>query len=174
MIHLDEIVRRSLSSFAADALNASWTGRREREAVSLYVFGHLLQQVNASGFLRDPTQIGVEFPVPQIDSNTGTAISGRRGTKRQVCKDVVIWPQPRMTCWDEDGNPTVAPAAIIEWKFSSATVHAPDVTWLEAFSSAHPSFIGYALTANPPGSVFRLSCTCVTGGRAQPEWLHIP
>jgi len=64
MTQIDDIVRRALVSFATQDLNGSWTGRREREAVSLFVFGHLLREVDPTGFLCDPAQIGIEYPVP--------------------------------------------------------------------------------------------------------------
>lgn len=173
MTQLDNILHRTLLSFAAEALDGSWTGRREREAVSLFVFGHLLREVNPMGFLRDPAQIGIEFPVPQLDVVKVTAISGRTGSKLQVCKDVVIWSKPRMTCWDSKGCPTVAPSAILEWKFNAPAVYGPDVAWLQSFSATHSGFVGYAITANPPGGRFKLSCTRVEEGEIEPEWLFL-
>jgi hypothetical protein len=43
-------------------------------------------------------------------------LAGEDGTskKSQVCKAVVIWPDARMTCWNEQQAPTVPPAAGIE------------------------------------------------------------
>lgn len=67
----DDIVRHSLSTLAAEALNGSWNGRRERELISLYAFGYLLQEVRSDGPLFDPTQIGIEFPVPQLAPKMG-------------------------------------------------------------------------------------------------------
>lgn len=170
---LDHAIRKSLTSFAEIVLDGSWSGRREREAVSVYALGHLLAQVKDTGFLHHPTQICIEYPVPQIDLKDSESFSGRIVSKRQVCKDIVIWPRPMMTCWDDDGEPTIGPAAIIEWKYSQGSVHKRDVEWLCAFSLEHPGFVGYAVTANPPSSSFRLSCTRLSGGIIESEWLLI-
>jgi hypothetical protein len=166
-MELDELIRESLTAFAAD-LGDRWTGRREREAVSLFAFGYLLPRVRPDGFLRDPTQIGIEVPVPQLPADA----SERR--KNQVCKDLVLWPEPRMTCWGPEGTASVAPRAILEWKFNEPAVHPPDVQWLTAFSARYPGFVGYAVTADQQERNFRLSCTRVTGGKAESDWLVCP
>jgi hypothetical protein len=126
--------------------------------------GHLLREVTAGHAIRHPTQLGIEVPVPQI---TGA------DRKTQVCKDVVIWPEPRMTCWDVAQQPTVPPIGILEWKFPSRRVYSGDVEWLRSFSRMHPACTGYAISADLPGGAFRLSCTRVSGGIAEPEWLVI-
>lgn len=167
---IDEPVRSALDTFVEEELAGSWNGRREREAVSLFAFGALVNQVNTEGALRDPRQIGLEVPVPQV------TMDGENGAdkKDQVCKDVVIWPDPGMTCWDENHNPTVAPVAIIEWKFDRASIYDANVDWLEAFTETYPNCTGYAVTANQPPSRFTISCTRVTARQTQPKWLHVP
>ena len=160
---IDDIVRRSLSSFAKEALDGSWSGRREREAVSFYVFRYLLLEVHKDGFLKDAAQIGIEYPVPQI------AGSG----KDQVCKDVVLWTDPGMTCWDEAGQPKIAPAAILEWKFGEPGVDERDVAWLNAFSKGRRAFVGYAVTIRRPGSDWKLRCARVVDGVEERDWLRI-
>ena len=170
MTGLDDIIRRALSSFAAEALDGSWNGRREREAVSLFVFGHLLRHVGPSSFLHDPTQIGIEVPVPQVVIETNESNARGSARKLQVCKDVVIWPRPRMTCWDSEGKATVAPAAILEWKFNFPYNYHPDLVWLKEFSIVYPGFIGYSVTANPPGRDFKLSCIRIADGDGE-VWL---
>lgn len=66
MTQLDKIIRRSLSNFI-DAINADkWSGRREREAICLYVLAHLQHEVRPRGVLYDVRQIGIEMPVKQI------------------------------------------------------------------------------------------------------------
>lgn len=166
----DESIRSALVAFADELLDGSWSGRREREAVSMFAFGPLLKQVEPGGFIENPMQIGLEFPVPQV---TLPEEDGQ-GKKSQVCKDVVIWDDPRMTCWDSQDLPTIAPAAILEWKFSSNRVWERDVNWLKAFTNEFPDCVGYAVTGNQPRSSFTLSCTKVADGQAQPEWVHIP
>jgi hypothetical protein len=169
MAACDEPVRSALRTFADEVLDGSWNGRREREAVSAFAFGPLLQQMDRGEFLEEPTQIGIEFPIPQV------TLPGEDGDgkKDQVCKDLVIWEEPLRTCWDGQGDPTNAPAAILEWKFSSNRVSERDVKWLEAFTSEYPGCTGYAVTGNSPGSAFRLSCTRVSAGRGQPSWVHV-
>jgi hypothetical protein len=160
-------------SFVESELDGSWNGRREREAVSLFVTGHLLSCVDNSGYLRSATQVGIEVPVPQLSEDVSTALTGRESSKRQVTKDIVIWPRPRMTCWDQDGLPTVPPAAVLEWKFGSPGIYKPDLEWLRQYSFAYPDFVGYAVTGNRPGAAFRLTCTRVAAGAFESEWLHI-
>jgi hypothetical protein len=169
---IDDVVRRSLTAFCDDVLDGSWSGRREREAVSLYSFGFLQREVREDGFLRDPTQIAIECAVPQLDGEAARAISGRSGSKEQVCKDLVLWPEPRMTCWDQESRPRVAPSAILEWKFGRDGVSRRDVQWLSSYCDKFPDFIGYAVTANQPGRGFRLSCSRIRIGRVEPKWIH--
>ena len=123
---IDEIVRQSLTEFVSDIFQLPWSGRREREAVSLYVLGYLIKHVKSDGFLKDPTQIGIEFTVPQISKEMQTQISGSNNPKAQVYKDVVIWPKPKMTCWDSNGKPTISPSAILQWKFNKKDVDGKD------------------------------------------------
>ncbi len=166
---MDDVLRSALTSFAREALAGDWRGRREREAVSLFAFGHLLHEVLAGTALYDPAQITIEFPVPQITGRDGAAVSA----KSQVCKDLVIWSHPAMTCWDEEGRPTVPPAAILEWKFDLPTVCEPDVEWLQAFTKLYPETVGYAITANRPGGGLLLDCVRVAEGVAEREWLRV-
>lgn len=170
MSALDEPVRSALKAFADDALDGSWSGRREREAVSLFAFGPLLDQISQNGFLEDSSQIGIEIAIPQVTVGN----EDQKSKKSQVCKDLVIWPEPRMTCWDQNGNPTIVPAAVLEWKFDSNRVSRRDVGWLKAFTSEYENCVGYAVTANPPESEFTLSCTRVTATQEQPEWVYVP
>ena len=165
----DEAIRPALKSLAYDTLDGSWSGRREREVVSLFAFGPLLDQMDQSGFLTDTGQVGIEIAIPQVavgDENT-------QAKKDQVCKDLVIWPEPQMTCWDQDGNPTKAPAAVIEWKYGQKGIYQGDVDWLKAFTEEYSECVGYAVTADQSRSDFTLSCTRVTGGEEEPEWVTI-
>jgi len=94
--NLDEVIRSSLSSLVAGFSANNWTGRREREVVSLFCFGHLLRECRPDSFLHDAAQISIEVAVPQLAGQIGR--TGKSTSKDQVCKDVVIWPRPRMTC----------------------------------------------------------------------------
>lgn len=166
---IDDLVRSALTTFTDEALDGPWNGQREREAVSLFAFGALVEQVDSKGILRDSRQIGLEVPVPQVTLNDEDSAD----KKNQVCKDVVIWPEPCMTCWDESQNPTIPPMAIIEWKFDRASIYDGDVNWLKAFTEKYPNCVGYAVTANQLSSRFTLSCTRVSVGQTQPKWLHV-
>jgi hypothetical protein len=99
---LEWVVKQSIEDFFNAVVRDEWRGR-EREVVSLYAFEFLASRAGGSG-LRSPAQIGIECAVPQVLANG----------KRQVCKDLVIWPEPRMTVRDEDGRPTRTPSLIVE------------------------------------------------------------
>jgi hypothetical protein len=103
---IDNIVRVSLTEFVEDVFRSSWRGR-EREAVSLYVLGFLQEQCRSGRILRDPTQIGIEAAVPS---------SLKLNPKGRVCKDLVLWREPKMTCWNERWEAVNPPLAIMEWK----------------------------------------------------------
>lgn len=169
MFAVDAAVRPALETLAHDILDGSWSGQREREAVSLFAFGPLLNQVDRNGFLSDSGQVGIEIAIPQVP--VGDEDMQRK--KTQVCKDLVIWSEPHMTCWDRDGNPTKAPAAVIEWKYSQRGVYQGDVDWLKAFTDEYSNCVGYAVTADQSSSEFTLSCTRVVNGQDEPEWVHI-
>lgn len=169
---MDSLMQLTLPSLIEEVSAPHWTGRREREVVSLFCFGHLLHQCRPGTFLHHPTQIGVEVAVPQVPGQT--ALSKKATSKGQVCKDIVIWPQPRMTCWNAAGEATVRPVSIIEWKHNQSKVSVIDVKWLTEFSTGSADFVGYAVCTNRPNvRGFRLSCTRVFRGQVQPRWLFI-
>lgn len=168
---LDPIVKDALS-LLANTFQDAWNGKREREIVSLFCFGHLIHQCKPNAFLHDPSQIGIEVPVPQIESQS--SLSGLTSAKTQVCKDIVIWPHPRMTCWDDSGCPTVAPTCIIEWKHNERNVSKYDIQWMTKFSHAHPDFVGYAVcTQDKSFGNFRLSCSRISQGEVEHRWIFI-
>ena len=158
---IDDVVTRALRSFAEELEASGWQGR-EREAISYFAFGHLVPLCQPESVLVDPTQIGIEVAVPQLPGEE---------RKAQVCKDLVIWPRPRMTCWDDASQPTVAPLAILEWKVGRPEVYSADVDWLCAFTAAWPGTIGYAVALNLQHRAFLLSCTRIEAGRSEAGWL---
>lgn len=172
---LDATIRSALTEFTQHCLDGSWDGCREREAVSAFAFGPLLNQISADGFLTNSTQISLEVPIPQVVQK-GEQSDDK---KNQVCKDIVIWDQPGMTCWDELGEPTIAPAAVLEWKYprSSRSVSLrkikADESWLEAFTKQYPHTTGYAVVGDGPDAEVRLSCARFSEGRKYPKWLHL-
>ena len=137
---IDSLMRLSFSSLIEDVSAADWTGRREREVVSLFCFGHLLRHCRPGTFLHDPAQVAIEVAVPQVAGQARR--TGKATSKGQVCKDIVLWPRPRMTCWDAAGAPTVRPAGVIEWKHDEVDVSAYDVAWLAEFSVGARDLIG--------------------------------
>lgn len=160
---IDDIVRESLVEFVEDVFSSSWWGK-EREAVSLFSFGYLVKRCRKGSVLYDPAQIGIEVRVPKPDSF---------GLKREVCKDMVIWPAPGMTCWDENNKPTRQPLSVLEWKVHAPGVSARDLEWLRAFSVRRPDFIGYALCLNLDGKDFRLRCARIQNEIQNTNWLEL-
>jgi len=170
---LDQIVRGSLERFVRDISVGGWTGRREREAISLYVLDYLQREVSPGGPIRDVTQIAIEVPVRQIDGRVMVAMSGRSRAKAHVAKDLVIWPRPRMTCWSESDRSGGAPLAIMEWKFGTRLPSEYDVKWLEAYSKGRPGFTGYAVSLSRGARGFELVGTRVRRATRQERWLLI-
>lgn len=162
---VDAIVTQSLEALALELASGSWKGRREREVVSLFCFGHLVGHCRPATTLADPAQISIDVTVPQLP---GTA-----GSKMQVCKDIVIWPRPRMACWDKAGKPTVRPLSIIEWKHNEGEMSEDDTLWLQKFSAHGPGFVGYAVATNQSASPFTISCNRMCSGQRIDRWVHI-
>ena len=162
---IDQTISRSLTSFATDLAKSEWHLRREREAISFYAFRYLLREVQPDSFLHDSAQIGIEVPVPQV-----TELG-----KGQVCKDLVIWPEPMMTCWDDSGKPTRAPTVILEWKFNVGPEESKyDIDWLERFTANYPACQGYSVRVDHrDGRPFLLTCARVVSGQTEPRWLHL-
>jgi hypothetical protein len=168
---LDAAVRVSLEALAQELLRGDWLGRREREVVSLFCFGHLLPHFRAGAVLHDPAQMSIEVAVPQIPGQK--SLAGKKGNKEQVCKDIVIWPRPRMVVWDSSGRPTMRPMSVIEWKHNGGAVSGYDVKWLCEFSSLSEEFVGYAVCTQLPARGFTLSCTRIASGERTDRWVHV-
>jgi hypothetical protein len=166
---IDIIVRDSLTEFVADVFGSSWKGR-EREAVSLYAFGFLQRQIRKGGILRDPTQIGIEVTVPSDKS---------LNPKGRVCKDLVLWREPNMTCWNAGWEVVNFPLMIMEWKAfrlpsSRPQISKKDVEWLRQYSALYPSvFVGYTVSLDLLQRKFRISVTRIEGGSADDHWLEL-
>ena len=160
---IDDIIASQLSDLVADIFSDDWV-RRERELVSLFALGYLSKSCKPGSFLHDPAQIGIEVAVPQLPGD---------GRKAQVCKDLVIWPTPRMTCWDQNRRPVHHPSVIIEWKTNRTQVSPSDVSWLQEFSKAKSDFLGYAVCVDSRERRFRLACDRIHCGRVQPMWLKL-
>ena len=160
-IELDHIIRLSLTDFIEDIRQQPWRGK-EREAISYYAFGHLVRYCRSRSILHDPSQIGIEVRVPK---------PARLGKKVAICKDLVIWPEPGMTCWNAAGETNNYPLAILEWKAKQMSAY--DVDWLCALSADNAQFIGYAVCLDLRQHDYRLSCTRVQNQDVQESWLMI-
>lgn len=158
---LEGVIRESLLEFAQEVARTGWRGR-EREAVSLYAFGFLLPRCRPGTPLHHPAQIGLEVAVGQPPGP---------GRKPQVCKDLVIWPEPAMVCWDVDGCPANQPLAILEWKARTGKPSHYDEAWLCEYSIMAPHFTGYAIALNPQGRATSLAVSQVAGGMITRDWV---
>jgi hypothetical protein len=85
-ITIEQIVLDGLTGLFEEIRTCNWYVR-EHELVNLFAFGYLVPAFWKHGL--DPTMIGVEFPAMQVDVSESPRFGAR--------KDLVIWPQPRMT-----------------------------------------------------------------------------
>lgn len=173
--NLDEIISRSLKSLLKDISQHSWYGR-EREIVSLYAFGHLLPLCSASSVLFDPTQIGIEVAVPQLKAESN------RRLKTLICKNVVIWSRPKMTCWNTESDCFQYPLAVLEWKSVNRidgatqrkrklTEYQSDVEWLRRTSELARGFVGYAVLIFQDSGKPTLKCSRAFNDSVEDKWL---
>ena len=158
---LDAVLHDSLRRFTADVFKSAWRGR-EREAISLYAFGYLTIECHRGAVLEHASQIGIEVAVPQLPG-------AKR--KRQVCKDLVTWPRPMMTCRNKDGAPVIHPLAVLQWKTGTAPVANDDFRWLSGYSRRNPGVAAYAVALNLWGRPFRLALTKFHRGKPRQRWL---
>jgi hypothetical protein len=155
---IDQTVHTALVGFVDEINRSGWRGR-EREAVSLFAFGALAEQCRAGTWFQDLRQIGIEVAVPQLPGEK---------RKRVVCKDLVLWPKPGMTCWTTEQGPV----SVLEWKTSRTKPSSYDVQWLRKFSEDRDEFVGYAL-ALMLSNTATLSVTRVAQGQTQADWLRL-
>ena len=141
---LDKQIQTALGAFFRDLPNP-WFGK-ERDAVSRFVFGHLINECRRGSPLHTPSQVGIEIPVGRP--------AGLNRDKKGSWKDVVIWPRPGMTAFDENLQHTYVPAAVIEWKVllkrgrGSRRIQQEierDHEWLAAFTAQNPKSVGYSV-----------------------------
>lgn len=170
MTKIDSIVHQSLTEFAKEIFEIKWIVK-EREAVSLYAFGCLLKQCQPDGILYDPRQIGIEVRV----------LKTKIDKKPEVCKDLIIWPKPGLTCWAHtSNNQPISPLAILEWKaklkwgINEPDLFPYDVQWLQAFTKDNLECVGYAITLDLSTQRFKLKCARIQGQVMDVKWLVIP
>ena len=133
---LDAILTQAFSSFLAE-LPSDWHAK-ERDCVSRFVFGYLINECKEGTAFESPAQLGIEVAVKQPEDV---------GEKRTAHKDLVIWREPFQTSWDADFDAVAIPQAVIEWKVERKGKKekiAHDIEWIEAFSVENPESVGYS------------------------------
>lgn len=158
---VDSIIKDSLTKFYSFISLNHWYGR-EREAISLYVTGFLIKMCKERSFLYDPRQIGIEVAVPQIPSPN---------SKPQVNKDLVIWPEPAMVCWNADRKPVNHPICIMEWKANQKDKSVHDISWLRQYSSNKQNMVCYGVNLNIEAKRPSLLVDRIYLGECSPSWL---
>ncbi len=163
---LDTIIRAAAEEFLRAVCVSHWWGR-EREAISLFAFGYLQRRCTPGSVLFDPTQIAIEACVP------GPPALNKKG---RVNKDLVIWPKPGMTLWNDNRDASNKPLAVMEWKvFRTGTKPAAfsryDLDWLLKVSESDAAFIGYAVWFDLRDH--RLALARVQKGDADERWLAL-
>lgn len=130
-----------------------WWGK-EHDLVNRYAHGFLMEHCSPKSVLKHPTQICIEVGVAQPKHKLFLRKAAR--------KDLVIWPQPWMSCWDESFEPVNHPIAVLEWKVrrnaKDLRCDSHDEAWLKAFARRHPDFVGYAVTVNRTRPADRKMC----------------
>jgi hypothetical protein len=164
---IDRLVRAALQAFTEDFTQARWWGK-EHDCVNRFVHGFLIPQGIESGIFTHPTQVGIEVGVAQP----------KRLDRPAARKDVVVWPEPWMSCWNESFEPVNQPIAVLEWKLvrrrNSLECHKHDREWLSAFAAEHTGFVGYAVTLNRDrGQTERIAVSRFSGRSEDPMWLRM-
>lgn len=154
------LIRGALVEFFDNVKKNKWYGK-EREAVSLFAFDNLIKKICPNSILFDPAQIGIEVRVPITSLNK----------KKEVCKDLVIWPNPNMNVWDLNKNPVNQPRTIIEWKVLPNNIKEKplkndlhDIAWIKEFSKNKRNFIGFLVTLDVTNHKYKLLYTKIYMG----------
>ena len=163
IVELEGIIRASLERFAQHVQDTGWFGK-EREMVSYYALGFLAKECRVGSVLFDPGQISVEVRVPGIKDFT---------KKKQVCKDLLVWERPGMTCWNERRESVLAPLVIMEWKDELTKDFAYDVEWVRRFSEDRPDFLGITVALHLARQGAELRCCATRNGLVESNWLVI-
>lgn len=166
MEELSSVIKDSLESFYNDVSKNSWKGR-EREAVSHFVTAHINKFINKNGPLYDLAQIVIEGAVKQ-DPSKG---------KKHVNKDLLVWPNPGMTAWNDKWIAEYVPLAVLEWKVHRPRnpfkeFHPHDIAWLNWFTSEHTESFGCAVALDISGLEAALHVAYFENGKANYGWIQ--
>lgn len=158
---MEQTLHRTFIAFGRAILDTPWFGK-EREAVSYYAFGFLAKACKEGTLLFDPGQIAIEGRIP------GT----RSHSKKQVCKDLVIWPASGANCWDGPNKAVHVPLAIIEWKADRATFFPDDISKMQEYTTTYPELLGIVVTFDAKKKGV-LRAAKVVRGVVEEGWLEV-
>ncbi len=134
-----------------------WFGK-ERECVNRFVFSKLVKAVGCCPEFMHTEQIAFEGRMKQVSSSS----------KKEVCKDLVIWKYKNQTCFATENLP---PQGIIGWKHRKKQPFPYDIEWLKHYTQFYPSCFGIALNIENE-SEYRATGGVITQGNVQDEhWL---
>ena len=159
---LEGTLHTTLTAFGRAILDTPWFGK-EREAVSYYAFGFLVKACAPGTILYNPGQLAIEGRIP------GT----RSHFKKQVCKDLVIWPAPGANCWDGPNKAVHAPLAIIEWKADSDAFFQDDIEKMKEYTTAYPELLGIVVTFNAKKKTVLRAARVLNGVVEELSLIHI-
>jgi hypothetical protein len=174
---LCNVIRDSLMEFA-QSIPESAKYSREYELVSRYVFGHLLKAVNKDSQLQSPSQIGLNVAVPQKKE-----LGGMR-KHPDVCKDLVIWTEPGIVCWDGDGKPDRFPLAVLEWttlnrkdsrqvkKVKRGKKRSHDIDWLRWLVEQNEGTEGFAVLIDLADQPVSINVVRIARADYNDEWVN--
>lgn len=164
---LDNLIRDSLNAFAADVLGSRWYGK-EHDWLNRYAHGYLLRHCAPSGPLRDPGQVGIEIAVPQPPGFYRAAA---------VRRDLVIWPELGLSCWDEEWKPVRHPLAILEWKVHREGHRNPkrrhEREWLRRYTQWQLAPVAYAVEVDLGRARSTLTVDRFYAGSEVVDWLQV-
>jgi hypothetical protein len=158
---LESLIHQTLSAFANNILHTPWYGK-EREAVSHYAFNFLAKAAQAGTPFYDIGQLAMEGRMP----------GGPLNTKKQVCKDLVIWSAPGVNCWNEQREAVRYPLAVMEWKANSAELYEYDLEHLASLTAHVPGMLGIVVTFDAQRKNV-LRAAKVLNGEVTRDWLEL-
>ncbi len=158
---METLLHTTLSAFANNILHTPWFGK-EREAVSYYAFNFLAKAARSGTPFYDVGQLAMEGRMP----------GGPLNTKKQVCKDLVIWPAPGVNCWNEQRQAVRYPLAVMEWKANSPNLFAYDLEHLASLTAHVPGMLGIVVTFDARSKKV-LRAARVLNGEVTRDWLEL-
>jgi hypothetical protein len=161
---LDLLIENSLGALATDEHARNWNAK-ENDWVSYFTFRYLLQHCRSDGVIRHPAQIAIEVGVGQPKSY---------GAAKAVRRDIVIWPEEGMTCWDKSWEPVRHPLAIIEWKVHRVgrknRLVERERQWLRSYCREHLTIVCYAIEVDGTTDSRPITCSRFFGHDEIFDW----